>query len=133
MTHPGDRIKKLSLNKIGGYPRVKKTQRNSQDKNIVQGVVDEIGTGRSKSISWSTKEGSKPLGEGTNIWSKEGVEGVGECVVGTEPAIGDTGQSQARPHGIHHVRTRAWHGFQSGYLSAARINPQASQKKKQRN
>lgn len=94
-SHPGGRIKKVCLNKIRGYPRVEETERESQDEDVVKGMVDEIGYGRAHSISWATQKGTKPLGEGTNVRSKEGVEGVSEGVVGAKPAVSDAGQTQA--------------------------------------
>lgn len=63
MTDPRDRIKKMCLKKIGGYPRVDKRERKSQDKDVIKGMVDEIGKGRSKRISRAAKEGAKPFRE----------------------------------------------------------------------
>lgn len=98
------------MKKERGYPRVEKTERTSQDENIIDGMVDEIGKAGSNGIRKATDEGGEPFGEGTNIRTEEGVEGVGEGVVGAESAVADGRQSQARPHRVHHVRTRSWHG-----------------------
>ena len=108
-TNSGERIKKLRVEKIGGYPRIEKRERKSQKKDVEEGMVSEIFKGRSKSMSRATKELTKPLRERTNIRAKEGVDGVEECVVGTKPPIADACETQTRTHGIHEVRTRTWH------------------------
>jgi len=52
-------------------------------------MVDVIRNGRGYSMT--TKKGDKPLRERTNIRSKEGVDGVDECVVWAKPAVTDGG------------------------------------------
>ena len=54
--------------------------------------------------------GAEPLGEGADVRAKESVDCVGESVVRAEAAIGERRHGQARTHGVHHVRTWAWHG-----------------------
>lgn len=102
------RIEKLTLKKEIGDPRVEKTERSSQDKNVKERIVDEIGKAGSEKIR-VTDDGCKPFGEGTDIRAKEGVEGVGESVVWAESSVADGRETHTRPHGVHHVRTRAWH------------------------
>lgn len=55
--------------------------------------------------------GAEPLGEGADVRAKESVDCVGESVVRAEAAIGERRHGQARTHGVHHVRTWAWHGL----------------------
>lgn len=76
------------MNKKSRYPRVEKRERKSQDKDVIQGMVDEICYGRAHSISWTTKKGTKPLRERTNVRSKESVDGVSESMVRAKPAVG---------------------------------------------
>lgn len=79
------------MNKKRGNLRVKKTERNSQDKDIIEWMVDEIGYDGGYGISWTAKKRAKPLGEGADIRSKEGVDGVDECVVWTKSTVRDGG------------------------------------------
>ena len=72
--------------------------------------MDERGEDRSQGRKDAAEGGGEPLGEGTNVRAKEGVDSVGKSMVGAEPAVGQRGQNQARTHGVHQVRTRARHG-----------------------
>lgn len=76
-----------------GNPRVEKRERKSQDKNVIEGMVDEIGKAGNKGISRIISEGSEPFGEGTNIGTEEGVDSVSESVEGAESAMGDRRES----------------------------------------
>lgn len=90
-------MKNLLLKENSGDPRVEETERKTQDENVVERVVDGVGKRRTKSDAGGLAE---PFGEGANIGSEEGVDGVGEGVVRTEPSIGEAGESQARTHGV---------------------------------
>jgi len=107
---PGDGIKKVCAKKKGGYPRIEKGERKTQNKDVVERMMDEISKSGSQSLNRvSTRKWSKPLRERTNVRAKEGVYCVGKCVVRAKPSIGDGSETQTRGHGIHQVRTRAWH------------------------
>lgn len=63
-----------------------------------QGEAGEVGEG-----------GAEPLGEGADVGAEEGVDGVGEHVVGREPAVGEGRQGEPRAHGVHQVGPRPRH------------------------
>lgn len=82
-------------------------------------MVDDIGQIGGKG-SAEAEGGGEPLGEGADVRAEEGVDGVGESVVRTEAAVGDGREGQARAHGVHQVRSWAWHGSLASVSSAAR-------------
>jgi len=56
VTDPGDGIKKVCAKKVGGYPRIEKRERKSQNKDVIERMVDEIGKSGSQSMSSGTRK-----------------------------------------------------------------------------
>lgn len=50
-TDPGDGIKKVCAKKIGGYPRIEKRERKSENKDVVERMMDEICKSGSERVS----------------------------------------------------------------------------------
>ena len=96
------------MEKNPGEPRVEKGERKTQNQDVEEGVVDDIGEGGAEGVS-ETNGGSEPFGEGAKVGPEEGVDGVDKRVVRAEPAIRGGHQPYARPQGVHHVRTWSWH------------------------
>lgn len=118
------------MKKKGGDPRVEKTERRSEDENIKERMVDEIGNGGSNGIRNTDDFGSKPFDEGTNIGTEEGVDGVDKSVVWAESAVADGGESQARPHRVHHVWARSRHHHKSRSILKSKNQIQMQMQKK---
>lgn len=112
--HPGNRIKNALLEQNLGDPRIENRERQAQDEHVVERVVDGIGQegaeGAGEAEAGEVGEGgADPLGEGADVGAEEGVEGVGEGVVGSECAAGEGREGDPGAHGVHQVRTWARH------------------------
>lgn len=97
------------MKKKVGKPRVEKRKRETQNENIKEGVVDKIWEVRKEGSGGIIREGREPFREGTNVRAKEGIDGIGESMVGTESAAGNRREGGSGGHGVHHVGPRAWH------------------------
>lgn len=81
MTYPRNRIKDAPPNQNFGHTRIEKTKRETQDQDVVKRVVDDVGDERSDGLGSGSESEvgdgfSEPLGEGPNVGTEEGVNGV---------------------------------------------------------